>query len=297
MDCSIIIVNYNTKVITNNCIDSIISKTQDVKYEIILVDNGSTDGSKEHFEKRKDIRYIYVHENLGFGKANNLGSRYAIGEFLFLLNSDTILIENSVKILLDFFKINNNKLNIGVLGAILCDENLNKLNTAGSFPKVKFYISDYLNLFFKTRLNTYQEINFSNITKVDMVSGADMFLKRELFLQVNGFDEKFFLYFEETDLQKRIFNLSKVNYIINQTKIIHLEGASSKLNNWKRKVIQDSQTLYFRKNDSQNFLKYVFFELLCTPVRFLNSNYTIKENISFIKNNISKLYEYSNYRK
>lgn len=297
MDCSIIIVNYNTKVVTNNCIDSIISKTRDVKYEIILVDNGSMDGSKEHFEQRDDIKYIYSHENLGFGKANNLGNQYATGEFLFILNSDTILIENSVKILKDFFKNNENKLNIGVLGAILCDENLNKINTAGSFPRVKFYISDYLNLFFKTRLGTYEEIYFYDITKVDMVSGADMFLRRKLFMQINGFDENFFLYFEETDLQKRIVNLSKINYITNQTKIIHLEGASSKLNNWKRKIIQDSQTLYFRKNDSKNFFKYVFFEILCTPVRFLNSNYSIKENISFFKNNINKLYEYSNYRK
>ncbi|GAA4151353.1 glycosyltransferase family 2 protein [Chryseobacterium ginsenosidimutans] len=289
MQVSIIIVNYNTKVITNNCIDSIISKTQDIEYEIILVDNGSTDGSKEHFEQRDDIKYIYSLENLGFGKANNLGNQHATGEFLFILNSDTILIENSIKILKDFFEINESKLNIGVLGAVLCDENLNMINTAGSFPQIKFYISDYLNLFFKTKYKTYKKISFSDITKVDMVSGADMFLRRKLFNEVSGFDEKFFLYFEETDLQKRIVNLSKINYITNQTKIIHLEGASSKVNNWKRKIIQDSQTLYFRKNDSKNFLKYVFFELLCSPIRFLNSNYSFKENISFFKNNINKL--------
>ncbi|GAA5086432.1 glycosyltransferase family 2 protein [Chryseobacterium ginsengisoli] len=289
MRVSIIIVNYNTKVITNNCIDSIISKTQDIEYEIILVDNGSTDGSKEHFQQRKDIKYIYSEENLGFGKANNLGNKYASGEFLFILNSDTILIENSIKILKNFFENNENQLNIGVLGAVLCDENLNMINTAGSFPQIKFYISDYLNLFFKTKYKTYEKIHFDDITKVDMVSGADMFLRKELFDEVQGFDEKFFLYFEETDLQKRIANLSKINYITNQTNIIHLEGASSKVNNWKRKIIQDSQTLYFRKNDSQNFWKYAFFEVLCSPVRFLNSNYTFKENISFFKNNINKL--------
>ncbi|MDQ0593040.1 GT2 family glycosyltransferase [Chryseobacterium ginsenosidimutans] len=289
MQVSIIIVNYNTKVITNNCIDSIISKTRDIEYEIILVDNGSTDGSKEYFEQREEVKYIYSKENLGFGKANNLGNQYATGEFLFILNSDTVLIENSIKILKDFFESNESKLNIGVLGAVLCDENLNMINTAGSFPQIKFYILDYLNLFLKTKYKTYKKIDFNDITKVDMVSGADMFLRRGLFNEVNGFDENFFLYFEETDLQKRIFNLFKINYITNQTKIIHLEGASSKVNNWKRKIIQDSQTLYFRKNESKNFLKYVFFELLCSPIRLLNSNYSFKENISFLQNNIKNL--------
>ena len=289
MQVSIIVVNYNTKDITENCIASIITQTKDVEYEIILVDNGSTDGSKEYFERRNDIKYIYSKENLGFGKANNLGNRYANGEFLFILNSDTILIENSIKILKDFFEANERKLNIGVLGAVLCDENLNRINSAGSFPQIKYYISDYLNLFFKTKYKTYDNIEFKDITKVDMVSGADMFLRRDLFNKVNGFDEDFFLYFEETDLQKRISNLSKTNYIINQTKIIHLEGASSKVNNWKRKIIQNSQTLYFKKNDPGNFFKYAFFEILCTPVRFFNSNYTFKENMSFFRNNINKL--------
>lgn len=297
MDCSIIIVNYNTRVITDNCINSIISKTSDIDYEIIVVDNGSKDGSKEYFENNTNIKYIYSNENLGFGRANNLGNQHATGEFLFILNSDTILIENSIKILKDFFETNEFRLNIGVLGAVLCDENLDKINSAGTFPQIKYYISDYLNLFFKTKYKTYKNIEFKDITKVDMVSGADMFLRRSLFNELGGFDEDFFLYFEETDLQKRINNLSKINYIIDRTKIIHLEGASSQPNNWKRMVIQNSQTLYFSKNDHRNFLKYAFFELMCSPVRLMNSNYTIKENFSFVKNNIRKLYEYRNNRK
>ena len=89
MDVSVIIVNYNTQGLTSDCIESIIAQTSAVEYEIILVDNASTDGSKEVFAQDKRIKYIYSDQNLGFGRANNLGIREAKGRYLFFLNSDT----------------------------------------------------------------------------------------------------------------------------------------------------------------------------------------------------------------
>lgn len=83
MDVSIIIVNYNTLGLTSDCIDSIADKTLGLEYEIILVDNASTDGSKEVFSQDARIRYIYSDQNLGFGRANNLGIREARGRYLF----------------------------------------------------------------------------------------------------------------------------------------------------------------------------------------------------------------------
>ena len=97
MDVSIIIITYNTLRMTSDCLESIFEKTQDIKYEVILVDNASTDGSKEFFEKDSRIRYIYLKDNIGFGKANNAGYLHAKGKYVFLLNSDTILINNAVK--------------------------------------------------------------------------------------------------------------------------------------------------------------------------------------------------------
>ena len=79
MDVSVIIVTYNTLQMTNECISSIVEKTKDVSYEIILVDNASTDGSKEFFSRDKRITYIYNKENYGFGKANNIGAKVAKG--------------------------------------------------------------------------------------------------------------------------------------------------------------------------------------------------------------------------
>mgnify|MGYP001540893004 CR=1 FL=1 len=87
MDVSVIIVNYNTQGLTSDCIESIIAQTSAVEYEIILVDNASTDGSKEVFAQDKRIKYIYSDQNLGFGRANNLGIREAKGRYLFFLNS------------------------------------------------------------------------------------------------------------------------------------------------------------------------------------------------------------------
>ena len=96
MDVSIIIVNYNTKDLTKKCIESVIKYTTNILYEIILVDNASMDGSKELFEKDIRIKYIYNSTNDGFGKANNLGLKYSSGKYVFLLNSDTILMNNAV---------------------------------------------------------------------------------------------------------------------------------------------------------------------------------------------------------
>jgi len=297
LDVSIIIVTYNTLELTKACIESIVTYTQEINYEIILVDNASVDGSMECFSTRDDITYIYSYKNLGFGGANNIGVKNSKGKYLFLLNSDTLLIENSIMKLKKIYEKHELEYNIGVLGAILCNQQLIQGNTAGMFPSVRNYVLDYFNLYFRTNFQTYKKIDFSYLTRVDMVSGADMFLKKELFVEVNGFDEDYFLYFEETDLQKRISSLNKSNIVTNSTKIIHLEGASSVANNWKRKVYQNSQTLYFRKNDTVNFYWYVIFEILCSPIRFFNKRYTLIENIDFLKNNIIKLYENSSSRK
>ena len=101
MDVSIIIVNYNTYDLTAACIQSIIEHTKRISYEIIVVDNASTDGSKEKFERDSRIKYIYSEKNGGFGYGNNRGIEIANGDYFFLLNSDTLLLNNAIY---EFFK-------------------------------------------------------------------------------------------------------------------------------------------------------------------------------------------------
>ncbi|UVV84289.1 glycosyltransferase [Bacteroides thetaiotaomicron] len=106
MDVSVIIVNYNTKALTKSCIESIFSETCGIEFEVILVDNASSDGSKELFQIDERIIFIESNVNLGFGKANNLGYKYATGKYIFLLNSDTLLKNNAIKLFFDFAEKN-----------------------------------------------------------------------------------------------------------------------------------------------------------------------------------------------
>lgn len=296
--CSIIIVNYNTLLITEACIESINKFTKDINYEIILVDNGSKDGSKEYFEARKDITYIYSSENLGFGKANNLGAKKANGEFLFLLNSDTILIENSIQKIYDFYIKNEEDLKIGALGCLLVDENLFVNGYGDRFPSCKEEISNYLsripllNFFYKKNTKDKTDYLSNDYFEIDYVIGADIFIRKEKFNEIKGFDEDFFMYYEESDLQKRmntILNLK--NYVYTKTKIIHLEDASGKnikkYTNKKRIIVHKSKNLYLKKNDNKNFTKYKMYDNLFLWLSRFNKKYTLQEYLEY-KNEIKK---------
>ena len=103
-DVSIIIVNYNTLHVLRPCLDSIIEQTIGIDYEIIVVDNGSTDGSIEALSDDSRVTLIPTGENLGFGRANNKGLEQAKGEYIFFLNSETLLKNNAIKMLYDFAK-------------------------------------------------------------------------------------------------------------------------------------------------------------------------------------------------
>lgn len=242
IDVSIIIVNYNTCKITCECIDSVVKKTKDVEYEIILVDNASTDGSKEFFEKDERVTYIYSEKNGGFGYGNNLGMKIAKGKYFFLLNSDTLLINNAIKEFYDYAESKNDK---AVYGCYLQHEDGTYCNSFFYFPA--FSIRQFLR-----RLIEGQDYSASDYQarKVDAVSGADMFFHRELFERTGGFDEAIFLYGEEGEW---IYRLSKLNYdcwLLPQPKIIHLEGKSMKMTPSKMAIKLSSHFYILRKHMS-----------------------------------------------
>ena len=120
MDVSIIIVSYNTRQLTQDCINSIFHYTHGVSFEVIVVDNDSVDGSKEMLAADKRICYVQSGGNLGFGKANNLGYSVAQGKYLFLLNSDTILLNNAVKIFFDIAE--GDSVDVGCWGTMLLNK-------------------------------------------------------------------------------------------------------------------------------------------------------------------------------
>lgn len=286
MDCSIIIVNYNTRMITNDCIESVKKFTEDINYEIILVDNASTDDSSVFFRETEDIVFIQSPENIGFGRANNLGAKAAKGEFLFLLNSDTVLIENSVKKLVDFFKSKEIELNIGSLGCVLVDKEMNYNGCGSNFTSCAEEIYNYkkiipgLRYFLQNKTVDPYPLK-DRFFKIDYVIGADLMVRSNVFKSMGGFDKDFFMYYEESDLQYRMKISGYQAYIYTGTKIIHLEDGSGKeiknYSNKKRIITHTSKNIFLKKNDPEHFGTYRLWDKFFLFINRFNSKYTARE--------------------
>lgn len=298
INVSIIIVNYNTKDLLINCINSIYNNINNISFEIIVVDNASIDGSVEALNVMfPKIQIISSGSNLGFGKANNLGVKKALGEYVFLLNSDTILIDDAISKLYNFFVSNEETLKIGGLGCRLIDEHDNTMNSGGGFPRVKYDFKEYyfqiLSRVFKLKFKGSDEYDFTlPFFEINYVIGADLMMKREVFNKLGGFDDNFFMYYEEADLQYRLRKQLKLKcYIYTEAKIIHLEGGSSdknlqKVSNRKRIMIQESRNYYYRKNDTLYYPLYIVSDMLFNIKNFFSRKYTFKENIEYVSKNI-----------
>lgn len=253
MDVSVIIINYNTRQMTAECIDSVFEKTRGIKFEIILVDNASTDGSKEFFEKDSRITYIYNSENLGFGRANNLGAKVAKGKYLFLLNSDTIIVtDNAIERFLSYME---NHREIASCGGNLITQEGECTGSYGRFPSLlqTFSTIGFYRLYehyYQRNLALAQNVSKTDIHTVDYICGADIFIRKNIFNAFDGFDEDFFMYYEETDLYWRLNNAGYKSVIIPNIKIIHFGGQSSAKNTSisKLKRSNKSEALFFRKN-------------------------------------------------
>ncbi|MFW9929157.1 MAG: glycosyltransferase family 2 protein [Candidatus Thorarchaeota archaeon] len=231
MDVSIIIVNYNTRELTLQCLESIYKKTINIDFEVIMVDNASSDNSVNIIKERfPQIKIIESNENLGFGKANNLGIKVAVGKYVFLLNPDTIFLNNAPKLFYNYMEENNKKGTIGCVGTMLLDADKNSNVSFGYFPTIKNEIGYIFKKIFKRFKadKSLVSVKTENTTSfnVDFVSGADLFIPRKVLEEVGGFDKQFFMFYEETDLQKRMSDKNLKRIIIKEPQIIHLEGGS-----------------------------------------------------------------------
>jgi hypothetical protein len=266
MNVSIIIVNYNTKDLLIQCLKSVYSKTEGIEFEIIVVDNNSNDGSEESIKTCfPEVIFIQSGANIGFGRANNLGIEKAKGAYVFLLNSDTILLNNAVRILHDYMVFD---LKVGVCGG-------NLYNVHGkptiSFSQLMPSIFNDLDSFFggiysKIMYGKSMFFNHSEeaINIDGYVCGADMMIRKSVLDEVGLFDSDFFMYYEETELTWRIKRAGYKIASVPDARIIHLEGASEIIKeNTKRRMIK-SKYLYFEKINKQSYFKITFFILLLT---------------------------------
>lgn len=287
MDVSVIIVNYNTCKMTNEAIDSVYEHTSGIDFEIILVDNASADGSKEFFEKKNGITYIYSQENLGFGQGNNLGLKYATGRNILFLNSDTLLRNNAIKVLSDYMDGNPD---VGVCGG-------NLFNYEGK-PTISYEIkrptfTRELNKVLGGRLYKYfyKDIHFNSSKKlkeVGYVSGADFMTRKSILDKHSAFSPEFFMYYEETELAHRINKAGYKIMSVPEAEIVHLEGASNKKGNKS----QFNELKYTWMSES--FWKYL---KLCQPrhsIFFIRLIHKIGFRLKILKYSLSKKQELLN---
>lgn len=292
MDVSIIIVNYNTKELIVKCIDSICEKTSGVSFEIIVVDNNSSDGSQDALAHDERIIFIEAGDNLGFGKANNLGVERASGNYVFFLNSDTLLVNNAIRILYDYSDSTPKK-NLGAVGCLLEDTQGENVHSFGYFPSVSslfvgFLVAGYKKIFKISSRPVGIKIN-GKVQQVDYVTGADVFVRRSVIDKYGCFDPDFFMYYEDTEMQKRWVRNGLKNIIIQGPRIIHLEGCSTNnrknvLNERKLYMGLKSQQLYFKKTESKiGYVVYRIFSIInLLPILRLKYNWRQIREISKI---------------
>ncbi len=258
MGISIIIVNWNTKELLIECINSIVRSHPVTNYEIIVVDNGSADGSQKTVEKLKaqisNLKLVENKENLGFARANNQGIRKAKGKYILLLNSDTIVKKGAIDSLVEFA---SDKKDAGVVGSRLLNKDGSIQASVFRFPTLKRAVAQYW--FGKRGLLDKYYPSGNKPCEVEALVGASFLITPEAIKRVGLLDERYFMYFEDLDYCRRARRASLKVYYLPQAEVVHLHGASGKKlssnrDNWRRLV--PSSKIY------HGFLKHYVFNFV-----------------------------------
>lgn len=262
IELSIIIVSYNTAPITKNCLDSIKKSLANSKinWEIIVVDNASTDKSLQMLETVKqtyikNMQLVINNKNVGFAKANNQAAQTARGKYLLFLNSDTIVLDEAIETLLNFYKQNEEKNHF--LGGKLLNKDLTPQASCGPFYTLPVVFGA---LFLKGDYWGLTRYSPNTVCEVDWISGACILTKKEYFKKVGGFDEKIFMYMDEIDL---LFRAKKKGYRVffyPEAKFIHLASASSAGRTYPILQVYRGFIYFYKKHHSvltNNLLKFM----------------------------------------
>jgi GT2 family glycosyltransferase len=254
MDVSIITVTRDQFELLGKCLRSIEKYTKGIEFEMIVIDNKSTKGDTEEITKKYNfVKLIKNSSNRGFAAASNQGAQIAIGKYLLFLNDDTELLENTIEKVYRFAE----KMGKVIIGCKLLNSDQTHQPSTSELPNIKNIINSNFflySLFPKSKLFNKFYMNYSDIkepVQVDYVIGAFLFIEKSSFLNLGGFDTRFYLYTEEMDFSYR-FNKSggKVYYFPNSS-IIHIGGATLKAENWFTILHKNlSMIQYYQKNFS-----------------------------------------------
>ncbi len=252
IDLSIIIVSYNTKVLLKKCLDSIFQSLLSAQFtfEVIVVDNHSTDGSRELLANYNKVIVLSNDTNVGFGKANNQGGTLANGKVLLFLNSDIVVVDTAITKLYNFFA---SLPNLSIVGGKLFNTDNTTQSSCG--PAYTLF-NIFLALFLKGDYLYLTRYSPNTIKEVDWVMGACLMIAKDKFLQLGGFDEGIFMYMEEIDLQKRAQEIGMKILFYPEAHFIHVGHASSSGRASPILNVFRGFTYFYKKhgNNWQNFI-------------------------------------------
>jgi len=288
MQLSVIILNYNVRYFLEQCVLSVQKALNNIDAEIIVVDNNSSDDSCEMMKQLfPHIKLIQNKENVGFPKGNNIAVAEAKGEYICVLNPDTVVAEDT------FTKIFNSKLQtpnskLGIIGCKLIDGRGNFLPESKrgvptpwvAFTKIfgLYKISNFFGKYYAQHLTENQS------GKVDILVGAFMVLKRDLYLKVGGFDENCFMYSDDIDLSYMIQKLGKENFYFHETSVIHYKGESTVRDEKYLKRFRDAMQFFYKKH----FKKSIVFDMMMQIGSFVFTIFKQKQQ----KNIQRKIFQY-----
>lgn len=266
MKLSVIIVNYNVKNFLQQLLQSLFKSVVGFDFEVIVVDNNSVDGSIAMLENNyKDkIKLIVNKENLGFSKGNNIGIKASEGNYILLLNPDTLVMEDTLQKMVDFMDLHSNA---GAVGVKMLDGEgkfLPESKRGLPTPKVALYkMLGLSKIFPKSKKFGQYHLGFlskEETHEVDVLSGACMMIKRNVLEQVGLLDEDYFMYGEDIDLSYQIKKAGYKNYYFPETNIIHFKGESTKKGSLNYvKMFYQAMLIFFDKNISHQQNKILIF--------------------------------------
>lgn len=278
MQLSVIILNYNVRYFLEQCVLSVQKALENIDGEIIVIDNNSTDNScsmmKELFP---NVKLIENKENLGFPKGNNIGVAQAKGEYICILNPDTVVAEDTFeKILNSKFQIPNSE--IGIVGCKLIDGTGNFLPESKrgiptpwvAFTKI-FGLYKISNVFGKYYA---QHLTENQSGKVDILVGAFMVIKRELYNEIGGFDENCFMYSDDIDLSYMALKKGKTNYYFHETSVIHYKGESTIRDEKYMKRFQEAMQFFYKKHFKKSIIFDFFMKIGAILFSLIKKNQT-----------------------
>ncbi|MBD0823839.1 glycosyltransferase family 2 protein [Aestuariibaculum marinum] len=250
MNLSIVILNYNVRYFLELCLKSVQAAVTDIEAEIIVVDNDSEDDScKMVKELFPEVKLIENSENFGFSKGNNIGIAQAEGEYICILNPDTVVAEDTF---LKLLKFADSKSDLGIVGCKL-------INGVGEFlPESKRNVP-YVKVAFKKMLGNSElyyanHIDENGIGKVKILVGAFMLMKKDVFLDVGGFDEDYFMYGEDIDLSYSVYKAGYTNYYFGETTVLHYKGESTLRDKHYVRRFYGAMQIFYQKHFKKNVL-------------------------------------------